>query len=82
MPEWEPSTPKPVDPKTVKTPITDALRNRLNPDKFADALLEASYNGDVSAAKLVMQYVDGPPAQEKQEKEVIQTVIVLPSNGR
>lgn len=82
MPEWEPSTPKPVDPKSVKTPITDALRSRLLPDKFADALLEASYNGDVAAAKLVMQYVDGPPATDKQEKEIQQTVIILPSNGR
>jgi hypothetical protein len=45
--------------------LTDLIAARLDKERFAEALLEAAYGGDVPALKLVLAYIDGPPESEE-----------------
>jgi hypothetical protein len=49
-------------PKKGKT-LTDIIRAKVDKDKFAEAVLNKAYEGDVTAQKLILSYLDGNPVQ-------------------
>ena len=43
--------------------ITEMIRSKLDRDRFVSTLLTLAYGGDLTAIKLVLNYVDGLPTQ-------------------
>ena len=49
-------------PKKGST-LTDMIRLKVDKEKFAEAVLNKAYEGDVTAQKLILSYLDGNPVQ-------------------
>ncbi len=67
-------------PKKGQT-ITDLLRQKLDRERFADALLNLAYSADLAAIKLVLNYVDGLPIQAVQQSGEIKLLIEYIDEG-
>ncbi len=63
-------------PKKGQT-LTDIIREKVDKVKFAESVLNKAYEGDVTAQKLVLSYLDGNPVQPIDNNNSGEVTIII-----
>lgn len=63
-------------PKKGQT-LTDIIREKVDKVKFAESVLNKAYEGDVTAQKLILSYLDGNPVQPVDNNNSGEVTIII-----